>query len=217
MENKIRLEKALNKFKTGTGKFAILGDSITDTHCGWGAGGASDGDHGYPQLLHKYVQAKFGKGIQFANLGRGGNTVLQASERADTLVIPENYDIVGLALGTNDWNLQYEPEVMRTQYIELIEKLLAKTDSALFMISLGYFHDWKSEFAYREAAYNTVIFEIAEQYSIPVIDTRAAMLQFMEETGHSFAEITLTADPVHPNDLGHVVWAKACQVIFDEN
>lgn len=216
MENSVRMKKALDKFRTGTGKYAILGDSITDTHCGWGAGGgASDGDHGYPQLLHKYVQAKFGKDILFTNLGRGGNTVQQASERADKFVIPENYDIIGLALGTNDWNLQYDPEVMRTQYIELIEKLLAKTNAGLFMISLGYFHDWKSEFAYRETAYNTVIFELAQQYGIPVIDTRTAMLQYMEQTGHTFADITLAADPVHPNDLGHAVWAKACQAIFD--
>lgn len=55
--------KALEKFKTGCGKYAILGDSITDSfHGGYKcSGGASDDKHGYAYLLEQFVKEKFGE------------------------------------------------------------------------------------------------------------------------------------------------------------
>lgn len=211
------VSRFMTKLKNGVANFAILGDSITDTWAGsFGAGGgASDAAHGYPQVLHTLLKAKFGNGIQFTNRGFGGQNTFAASGRFDTEIKPYNYDCIGIALGTNDWNQQGTLINFESVYRQLIERCINETNADIFLVGLGYFADWKPEKTIRETAYNAVIKKLASEYDLCFIDTRAAMMNYMKSNGASFGDITYTPDPVHPNDLGHEVWAKAVFDVFD--
>lgn len=212
----MRFEDALLKFKSGKAKYTILGDSITDTWCGGfkSSGGASDGAHGYPQILHAMLQEKYGKGVSFDNLGYGGNTLAEAASRVEIEIFTNNYDLIGIALGTNDWNQQKDLTIFQSQYIDLVETLRQLENSAIFLVTLGYFGDWRKENRIRETEYNRIIFEIGKKYDIPVVDTRKAMLDYMTNNHAVFDAITYLPDPVHPNDLGHKIWADECYKLF---
>ena len=207
---------SMTKMLKGTCSYAILGDSITDTWSGdnHSSGGASDAEHGYPQILYSQLKNTFGDGIQFKNWGKGGDSLLQAYNRIDSEIIPNNYDLVIVELGTNDWNNQESLSNFESQYYTLISKLKTDTKADIILISLGYFDNWHSERPIKESDYNRVIKTIAEQKSIPYIDMYEAMTYFMKVHNVSFEDITFTDDPVHPNDLGHRIWADKAFALF---
>lgn len=198
---------------SGTAKYAILGDSITDAGNNTGAtGGASDPSKGYASVLRDKIQNKYGTGVTFDNRGIAGQLVSQAAARFDTDILPYDYDLIGLALGTNDWNYGTALHVFENNYRKLVERCINETDADVILIGLGYFkdHDGPSSFC-RETEHNKIIQKIAYDYELGYIDTYSAMLKSI----YDWSDITLVSDPVHPNDLGHQLWAIESFTWFD--
>jgi lysophospholipase L1-like esterase len=201
----------VRKLLTNNAKYAILGDSITDAgNVTQGiTGGASSPSKGYASVLRDLVQAKYGTGITFDNRGVGGQTVAQAMARVDTQIIPNNYDLVVIELGTNDWNYGTPLNDFDNNYRKLVEKLLNNTNADIILIGLGYFKDHVGASTLngvRETAYNYIIQKIAYDYNLGYIDTYSAM----KNSIYDWSLITYAPDPVHPNDLGHQLWANEC-------
>lgn len=208
------IEKMLSK---QTIKVASLGDSITD--CGnvteGVTGGASSPDKGWFSLLTNYIQNTYSYNVQFTNRGVGGNTVEQAYERVKTQIIPFDYDLIIVELGTNDWNYNTTLEKFESDYKKLIQRLIKTTKASLLCVGLGWFKDWTnpSGNTKKEWQYNQIIKKISLEFNIGYVDTYFEM----KNCGYEWEEITLTDDAVHPNDLGHEIWFQAVKQFIDYN
>ena len=208
------IEKMISK---QTIKIACLGDSITD--CGnvtkGVTGGASSPDKGWFSLLTKYIQNTYSYNVHFTNRGIGGNTVEQAYERVKTQIIPFDYDLIIVELGTNDWNYNTTLEKFESDYKKLIQRLIKTTKASLLCVGLGWFKDWTSPSGNtnKEWQYNQIIKKISLEFNIGYVDTYFEMMN----CGYEWEEITLTDDPVHPNDLGHEIWFQAVKQFIDYN
>ena len=197
-------------------KVACLGDSITDAgNVNSGVtGGASDPSKGWFRLLEKYIKNTYGYQIEFTNRGVGGHNVLQSYNRLKTDIIPYNYDLIIVELGTNDWNYRTSLENFEINYRKLIDKLVKNTRASIICVGLGWFKDWKSTTnTTPEWKYNQIIQKICLEYGIGYVDTRFEMMN----SGYSWEDITLTSDPVHPNDLGHEIWFNAVKQFISFN
>lgn len=207
----VKKEKAertfIEKCQSGTAKYAILGDSITDAgNVTKGiTGGASIPSKGYASLLKDKLVEKYGDGIIFGNRGTGGQTVAQATEKVATEIIPNKYDLVVIQLGTSDWNSGTSLEKFETDYRKLVDLLTSKTNAEIACTSMGWLNNWNglSSF-FRETEYNKIIQKISVEHGLKYIDTYTAM----KNSGKDWSAITLTSDPVHPNDEGHIIWSN---------
>lgn len=189
--------------------YAILGDSITDAgNVTEGVtGGASSPDKGYASLLYDRLKNQYKGTIKFDNRGVGGQTVEQASARVNDELLPYSYDLIIVELGTNDWNYGTPLDKFREDYESLITSLKNGTRAEIMTISIGYLGEWRGPNTIAsEVEYNKIIFEISKKHDIKSIDVRNAMLKSLE-SGTTFDDLTFQPDPVHPNDLGHELWA----------
>lgn len=211
------LSSTIQKLRLDTLSYTILGDSITDTWDGRGGagGGASDAAHGYPQIVHRWLKEKYGNNIQFTNNGKGGDTTANALSAFDTVITPYNYDLVGLALGTNDWNVQTSLTTFESTYRQLIAKVTDDTNAEYFIIGIGYFGTWGPTKTIREDKYNNVLRKLAKEFGVPYVDVYNAMKSDVDMGNDTLSDITYTPDPVHPNDSGHLIWAAETFKIFD--
>lgn len=186
-------------------KIVGLGDSIMD--CGnvthGVTGGASAPSKGWFNLVTNYLQSKY-TNVLCTNRGVGGQTVLQAFERIKTQITPYDYDLIFVELGTNDWNYGTPLEEFETNYRNLVQELVDTTRADILCVGLGWFNTWNGPASFTpEWKYNNIIEKIALEFGIGYIDTRSAMMN----CGYTWNEITFAQDPVHPNDLGHQIWA----------
>ena len=196
----------VGKLKLDNVKYVILGDSITD--CGnvtpGVTGGASSPDKGYASLLNGMLQEKYGQKIEFDNRGVGGETVEQARERVDNEILNRDYDLIIVELGTNDWNYGTDLNKFEEDYDNLINTLLNNTEAELVLVGLGWFKDYNAPNSYTdEEEYNKIIQNVAKKNNLMFIDVWSAM----KNSGYPWETIVMTEDPVHPNDLGHKIWA----------
>ena len=217
LQRRDALTNSRKKLSEGNLNYTILGDSITDTYCGHASagGGASAAEYGYPQVLHRWLKERYGDGVTFTNNGTGGNSVSDAYAVINEQIVANNYDMVGVALGTNDWNRQTNLTQFYNNYKALLDKLLSDTTAEIFLIGLGYFATWSPGKAVREHEYNAVIQRLAKEYDIPYVDTYHGMRAEVAMGGYTFEDMTLASDPVHPNDFGHRIWATEVFRLFD--
>ena len=201
---------SLAKIRAGNLNYTILGDSITDAWNGHGGsgGGASDSTKGYAAIVERWLKNKYGNGITFTNNGTGGYDTADTLLVLQSYILSQNYDLVCIALGTNDWNGQVQLDVFEANYESIITQIIEDTNSEIMLIGLGYFDTWKKpEKPYDETLYNNVIKKLAKKYNLMYMDTYDAMKAVVDRGIYTFAEITLEQDPVHPNDIGHTIWA----------
>lgn len=201
------LSNFIKKMISGaTVKIASLGDSITD--CGnvtqGITGGASIPSKGWFPLVTQFLQGTYAS-VQATNRGVGGQSVEQAFARIATQIIPFDYDLIFVELGTNDWNYGTPLATFETNYRNLITELVNTTRADILCIGLGWFSTWNGPSSFApEWQYNQIIRKIALEFGIGYVDTRNAMMC----SNKAWADITLTSDPVHPNDAGHEIWAN---------
>lgn len=210
IQRKNAIENTTAKLRDATLYYTILGDSITDTWSGHNhaGGGASDAAHGYPQIVHRWLKDRYGSTIQFVNNGTGGHKVSDALLVFDTYITPYNFDLVGLALGTNDWNVQTSLATFEANYRQLIAKVQDDTNAEFFIIGLGYFNGWKeSTHPITAKDYNDVLYKLSKEFDVPFVCPFYAMEADIDMGNRTFAGITYASDPVHPNDAGHLIWA----------
>lgn len=213
------LTNTIAKLKAGTLNYTVLGDSITDTWDGHNhsGGGASNAAHGYAKIVYRWLKQKYGNNIQFTNNGTGGITVTGTMDVVDNYIENQGFDLCIIELGTNDWNVQTSISTFKTNYKALLDKILAYTNAPeIFIVGLGYFGDWHSERAIKDKQYNDALREIAEEYDVPFADPYDGMKEEIDFGTYTFADITYALDPVHPNDIGHRIWANEVYNVFSE-
>jgi len=198
------IKKCLN----GTATWAAIGDSIT-------YGSAATNNYGYAYLVKDMLVNKFGSGISMTNRGHSGYKVSAIQPLLDSEIIPYNYDLITIAAGTNDWNYGTPLNKFESDYRLMLETLISKTNADIICISLGWFDTWNSKSTpsnfTRETDYNKIIQKLALEYGLGYVD----MYSMMKNSGYAFADITYAPDPVHPNDLGHHLWANELFTYMD--
>lgn len=195
----------IKKCLSGTATWAAIGDSIT-------FGSAATNNNGYAYLTRDKLVNKYGSGVVMTNRGHSGYKVSAIQPLLETEIIPYNYDLITLAAGTNDWNYGTPLNKFESDYRLMLETLLSKTNADIICISLGWFDTWNgpSNFT-RETEYNKIIQKLALEYGLGYVD----MYSLMKNSGYTFAEMTYAPDPVHPNDLGHQLWANELFTYMD--
>lgn len=206
-----------NKLVSGNLKWTVLGDSITDTWDGHmhSGGGASDAAHGYAKIVQRWLQTKYGSGITFVNNGTGGITTQQSIEKVQEYLQGQNFDLVVVALGTNDWNVQTSLASFESYYNDLLDEIEARTDAEIAIIGIGYLDDWKPAKTIREDKYNAILYKIAKERGYRIVIPANEMLNAIKNGDYAFEDITYTPDPVHPNDIGHRIWADTAYNLFN--
>ena len=205
------------KLKAGTLKWTILGDSITDAWDGHAqsGGGASDAAHGYAKIVARWLQAKYGNTISFTNNGTGGASVASSIPLVSQYIDGQNFDLVIIALGTNDWNTQVVPSTFETNMNNLINTIQQNNTAEIALIGIGYFDGWQPQRSFREKDYNDILYKIAKQRGFRFVNPALEMKDAIDYGDYTFADITLAQDPVHPNDTGHRIWADTAYKLFE--
>ena len=110
-----------------------------------------------------------------------------------------------MELGTNDWNYGTSLAQFEKDYRKLITELVNTTRADILCVGLGWFENYRTpSYVAPEWQYNQIIRKIALEFGIGYVDTRNAMMC----SNKAWTDITLTSDPVHPNDAGHQIWAN---------
>jgi lysophospholipase L1-like esterase len=154
-----------------------------------------------------------GRPIKLINQGIGSNVLTpkcpayprsakpSASERLDRHVIALKPDLVLLSYGLNDSRGGTDPEVFRTEYQLLIDRIRAKINPVIVILNVYYMHEqmyqyrgWHhSDYEVTEV-FNRIIEELARKNGVILADVYAA------EKG---VDWIIDGDHCHPNNLGH--------------
>lgn len=202
-------------------KLIFIGDSITDAGrnlsgevCSWepdlGLG------HGYVSMIHSWIGSAHPETpIHFLNKGTSGNTVRELARRWQTDVLAENPQTLCIMIGINDvWRqfdcplrpeLGVEPEEYRATLSSLVTA--AKSRGVVIHLAAPYFIEPNRNDAMRRRMddYGAIVREIAAQADAAFVDTQAA---FDRVLAHHHP-MTLAADRIHPNGIGHMIIARA--------
>jgi len=199
-------------------KLVMIGDSITD--CGRsrpvGEGLFDALGKGYVSLVHGRLSAAYpGHLIRVANLGTGGDTVVNLQGRWQTDVLDLKPDWLSVMIGINDVWRQFDcpqlPElhVGLEQYEATLDELLGATRPQLkgLVLMTPFFIESNRQDAMRARMdqYGAVVKKLAAKHDAILVDTQAAFDQVLE---HLYSG-TLAWDRVHPSVTGHVILAEA--------
>lgn len=198
-------------------KLLMIGDSITD--CGRAGMPAEGGDNlgrGYVQLVDALLGAVYPDlKIRVANAGISGNRARDLAERWQRDVLDQKPDWLSIMIGANDvWRQfdrfrQPEMHVLPEEYEQTVGDLVAKTRPALkgMVMMSPFFLDPDAEEPMRRRMdqYGQIIRKIASSHDAIFVDTQAAFNTVLRHL-HTFA---LSGDRVHPNQVGHMVLARA--------
>lgn len=199
-------------------KLVMIGDSITDAgRVQPVAEGLFDPlGRGYVTMVDALISAVYPeRKIRVINVGTSGNQTRQLKERWQRDVIDLKPDYVSCMIGTNDVWRQFDlpriteqhvgPEEYERNLTELIEWTLPAVRRMILMTPFYIEPLRQDAMRARMDEYGAIVKKLAEKYGCVLVDTQAPfdkMLQHM----HSAA---LAWDRVHPNQVGHMVLARA--------
>ena len=158
-----------------------------------------------------------GQPIELINQGIGSNVLTPKcpayahsakpsdSERVDQDLIALKPDLVLLSYGLNDSRGGIDPDVFRTEYQTLIDRIRAKIDPVIVLLNVYYMHEemyryrpWHHSSYEVTEVFNRIIEELARKNRLILVDVYAA------EKG---VDWLIDGDHCHPNDLGHCLIA----------
>lgn len=171
-------------------KIILLGDSIT--------AGYKD-DH-VSQDLTIRLRAKLpSDNYLIRNVGIPGDTTKGALTRLEKHVLNGEPDLVTILFGSND--VLENEHISLTQYRKNIEALIQQIGANKVLLITPSFTNQQLQYEqrpnHRILAYGNAIRELAESYSIKLVDLQAAMLDASDYRQF------LQADGVHFNELGY--------------
>ena len=194
----------------------FIGDSITDCGREHPVGQRCNSlGGGYVSFVDSIMGAVIPEtSITVLNTGISGNRVtdLEARWQSDVLDLQPNW--LSVMIGINDvWrHFDSEPgaeQVEPEQYELVYRSLLAKTRSQLdgLVLMTPYFLETNREDPMRLKmdAYGTITKKLAVQFDAIFVNTQATFDHYL---AHQPTE-SLCADRVHPNELGHMILARA--------
>lgn len=224
IKNKINVDKSqtqliysiIQKLKNRINiKFACIGDSIT-----YGVGASSQTTTGFPPMLKKYLDIKFGVLTQFLNSGRAGNTVAHSFFNKDfQSAIDYKADLYFIMFGHNDIRSQIQlmgdgyPLVNSINGIEfMIRKIRTlNPDADIVILTEPPYKPLSYGSNNQLTDYNNKLKELAIKYSCCLID----LYQIFVNCDGDFT--TMIDNTQHPNDLGYDFMAQAVVSYFDKD
>jgi lysophospholipase L1-like esterase len=205
--------------KIGKGeKLVMIGDSITD--CGRTkpvAEGLFDPlGRGYVTMVEALLGAAYpGLGIRVVNMGTGGHQVRDLKARWQTDVIDLRPDWLSVYIGINDvwrqFDMPRQPEthVGLEEYEATYDALLKQTRPMLkgLILLTPHFVESNRQDAMRARMdqYGQVVRKLAKRHNAVLVDVQAAFDAVLEHVH----PMSLAWDRVHPNQVGHMVIARA--------
>ncbi len=205
--------------KIGTGqKLVFIGDSITD--CGRTkpvAEGLFDPlGRGYVTMVEALLGAAYPHlGIRVVNVGTSGNQVRDLKTRWQSDVLDLKPDWLSVSIGINDvwrqFDMPRQPEthVGLEEYETTLDSLLKQTRpllKGLLLLTPHFIEPNRSDaMRSRMDEYGAVVRKMAGRYDAILVDVQAAFDRVLECV-HPMA---LAWDRVHPNQVGHMVIARA--------
>jgi lysophospholipase L1-like esterase len=211
--------------KIGKGeKLVMIGDSITD--CGRTkpvAEGLFDPlGRGYVTMVEALLGAGYPElGIRVVNVGTGGNQIRDLKARWQTDVIDLRPEWLSVYIGINDvwrqFDMPRQPEthVGLEEYEAVYDELLKRTRPVLkgLVLVTPHFIELNRQDAMRARMdqYGAVVRKLARQYDAVLVDAQAAFDAVLEHVH----PMSLAWDRVHPNQVGHMVIARAILKALD--
>ncbi len=198
----------------------MIGDSITD--CGrtypvgdGKAGIAALGDGYVSYMAEMFASICPEKGIHLINMGINGNTVVDLTNRWQCDVLDLGADWLSVKIGINDVWREMEPTMPESErvpidlYERLLEQLVRTTRPTVqgMILATPYLieADIQDPMRSKMDDYALVVRRLATKYDTIFVDTQAGFNEVL-----AFDPATpLADDRVHPNNLGHMIIARA--------
>ena len=176
-----------------TVRVLIIGDSIS------AGAGASDVDKKWYKFLVPYFRETYNIKLDIKNISEGGSTSYLGYCRFMQEEKPEEYDIVIICYGENDFERDID-----VQYENLLRNVMARcTNAKIYSILESSQQDYTPKIK--------TIQKLCDYYGITTIDT----IQAFKESGYEYSE--LTDDGIHPNDLGHKVYFEMSKDVLEKD
>jgi lysophospholipase L1-like esterase len=199
-------------------RLLFIGDSITDVGRTQPVGDRAFAGlgNGYVSLVDSLLGAfRPGDDIRVTNVGVSGNTVRDLKARWQRDVLDLKPDWLSIMIGINDvWRqfdspLQKEWHVLPDEYRATLQELAARARpglKGLVMMSPYYMEPSKADpMRAMMDRYGAIGKEVARANDALFVDTQAAMDAVLSH----YYPGTLGWDRVHPNQVGHMVLARA--------
>jgi len=199
-------------------KLVMIGDSITD--CGRakpiGEGLFEAIGKGYVAQIDALLGAVYPElAVRVVNVGTSGNTVRDLKDRWQTDVIDLKPDWLSIMIGINDVWRQYdlprqsEKHVLIEEYEATLDELVRSVKPLLkgLVLMTPFYIEPNANDAMRATMdrYGQAVKQVAAAHGAIFVDTQAAMNRVLE---HLYPA-SLAWDRVHPNQVGHMVLARA--------
>lgn len=205
------------KLTKGT-KWIMIGDSITDAGRTRpvGEGLFDPMGRGYSCFVNALVGACHPElRIRIVNMGCSGDTVRSLKARWQTDVFDLKPDWVSIMIGINDVWRQFDTPLMPEGHVlikeyettlrELVKSTLPRVKGLVLATPYYIEPNRKDPMRATMDRYGAVVKKIAKDNRLILVDTQAAIDKALK-TQHPNA---LAWDRVHPNQVGHMVLAKA--------
>lgn len=199
-------------------KLVMIGDSVTDCERSKpvGEGLFQALGKGYVSLVDALLQStQPERCIRVVNMGLSGNNVRDLKARWQSDVLDLNPDWLSIMIRINDvwrqFDSPYQPEwaVPLETYEQTLSELVEQTQPRLkgLVLMTPYFIEPNQQDAMRARMdqYSQVVRMLARKHGALLVDTQAAFDQVLEHVH----PMTLAWDRVHPNQIGHMVIARA--------
>lgn len=193
----------------------FIGDSITD--CGRARPvGCNEGlGDGYVSLVNSFSRAGYPeRGILMLNTAISGNRVIDLEQRWQTDVLDLDPDWLSVMVGINDVWRQFDspldPEqVLIGRYEETYRRILDQARPMLkgLVLMAPYYLESNRSDPMRACMdeYGLAVKRLATEFDAVFVDIQAAFDRYLSHCPTQ----TLCSDRVHPNQIGHVIIAKA--------
>lgn len=203
--------------ETGS-KLIMTGDSVTDCDrarpVGEGLFGAIG--NGYVNFVQANLIARYPeKRIRVVNMGTSGNNVRDLKARWTTDIAEKKPDWLSIMIGINDvWRqfdspLLTENHVYLEEYAQTLDELVGSIKPSLkgLVLMTPYYIEPNAQDAMRSTMdrYGAAVKAISQKHSACYVDTQAAFNKILEH----YHPNMICWDRVHPNNIGHMVIAKA--------
>ena len=196
-------------------RLVMIGDSITDCGRARPIGRPGGLGSGYVHFVYALIAARYSDRIvEVLNTGISGNRVTDLRGRWDTDVLALHPDWLSIMIGINDVWRHYDspfntPQVSIGEYESILEDLVVRTQPTVkgLVLMTPYFIEANRQDPMRAEMdqFGEVVRRLARKHKTVFVDTQAAFDAYL---AHRPTQ-TLCGDRVHPNDIGHMILAKA--------
>lgn len=197
--NRCRIKRVMRKAKRGEDiTVGFIGGSITQGCL------SSSPETCYAYLVYKWWREKFpDTNVIYVNAGIGGTTSQFGAARADSDLLSYDIDFTIVEFSVNDDDNEHFLET----YEGLIRKLYMDKNAPAVLIvnSVRYDNGVNAE---RQHV------KVGKAYGIPCISMKPTL--YAKVLDKTFVSRDITADDLHPNDLGHALMAEVITSYLDK-